>query len=126
MSGFVSDYSTASVTLVNYYVTLFRVRLCFDRSENSAAIICPVAGVYINVQGTEAERAMIARCVAERQNLASAVLADKTVIVFCKSLVFHVVPLTLRACLTNLKLILDRFRHLFFPVPVCFSFCVAE
>ena len=75
---------------------LFGVGESLDRAENSAAIVGSVARVYINVKRAKAERTVIARGVAKGQNLFSAVLADKALVVFSKTLIFHnYLPFTL-------------------------------
>ena len=59
------------------------------RAKYSAATVLSVTGVYINVERAKAEGAMIARGVAERKHLSSAILAGEAVIVFCESFSFH-------------------------------------
>lgn len=59
MGGFVADDSAASVALVYYYIAALCVGLGFYRAEDAAAGICSVAGVHVNVEGTEAERAVV-------------------------------------------------------------------
>lgn len=56
---FVSNYLSASVAPVDDNIAFFGIGLGADRTKNSTAIICSVAGVYINVQGAEAEWAMV-------------------------------------------------------------------
>ena len=89
VSCFIPYHRTASVTLMDYYVSLLRIGLSLYGAQNSSAIVRSVSGINIHVQRTEAEGAMITGGVAEGQYLASAILADKSVIVFCKSFLFH-------------------------------------
>ena len=91
MRGLVSYYGTASVAFVYDDIPLLRVRLCLDRTENTAAVVGSVTGVDIHVQRAEAEGAVVARGVAERKDLLAAALADEAVVVFGESLVFHIV-----------------------------------
>ena len=77
VGSLVSNYRAASVASVDDHVSLFRIGLGSDRAENTAAIVCSVAGIYINVKGTKAERAMISRGIAKRQNLFAAGFADE-------------------------------------------------
>ena len=111
MCRLVSDYRATSVTAVYYDISLLGVGLCLDGAENTAAGVGSVAGVDINVERAEAEGAMIARGISEGEHLLAAVLADKAVIVFCESFVFHTVPLdrlgrlSLRAQIYNRKVV---------------------
>ena len=89
VGGLVSHYLAALFTAVNYYITAFGVGKRSYRAQNSAARICSVPGVYINVKRREAKRAVISRGISERKNLATAAFAYKSVIVFGKSFVFH-------------------------------------
>jgi hypothetical protein len=90
VGGLVSYHRAASIASVDNYVSLFRIGLGADRAENSAAIVCSVAGVYINVKGTKAERAMISRGVAKGQNLFAAILANKTLVKLFEAFIFHI------------------------------------
>lgn len=90
----VSYYGTASVAFVYDDIPLLRVRLCLDRTENSAATVCSVAGVYIHVQGAQAKRTVVARGISEGENLMAAVLAYEAVVVFCESFIFHIIRLS--------------------------------
>ena len=89
MGGFVADCCAASCAFVNYNVAALCVRFGFDWTEYAAAFICSVTGIDIYVKRTEAEGTMVARCVAEREHLFAAILADEAAIVFCKAFVFH-------------------------------------
>ena len=89
MGGFVARDASASVAFMDYDISLFRVGLDPYRAQYAAAGVRSVSGVYINVKRAEAERAVISRGVAERENLFSAILADESAIVFLESLFFH-------------------------------------
>lgn len=82
VGGLVADGCAATVTSVYDDVALLGVGLGLHGAENSAAGVCPVAGVDVNVERAKAERAMIARGVAEGQDLFAAVLADEAFILF--------------------------------------------
>ena len=82
----VSYNCAAPVTAVNYDIAALGVGLCLNRAEYSAAGVCSVAGIYVNVQRTEAEWAMITRGVSERKHLLVAVFTYKAGIVLGKSL----------------------------------------
>jgi len=89
VGGFVADCRAATLAFMDYYISALGVGLGFYRTENSAAFVCSVAGVYIDVERAKAEGAVVARGVAEWQNLLAAIFADKAVIVFCKAFRFH-------------------------------------
>lgn len=69
--------------------TLLGIGQSLYRAENTAAIVGSVTGVDIYVQRTEAEGAVVARRIAERQYLLAAVFANKALVVLFKSLFFH-------------------------------------
>ena len=50
VGGFVAGDASAPVAFVDYDISLFRVGKGLDRAENTAAVVCSVAGVDINVQ----------------------------------------------------------------------------
>ena len=82
MSRLVSNDLAATLASMDYYISLFGVGKRSYGAQNSAAFVCSVARVNVNVKRAKAKRAVIARGVAKRQNLFSAILADKSVIVF--------------------------------------------
>ena len=88
----VTDDSAAPVTALNHDEPLFRVGGGTDWTEHAVAGIRPVPGENIHVQGAKAERTVIAGGVPEGQNLASAVHADESVVLFLKSFGFHNIP----------------------------------
>ena len=73
----VSLYRAAFFAFVNDDITLFRIGLDPYRTHYAAARICPVARIYINMKRAETSRTMIARTVAERMNLETAISADE-------------------------------------------------
>lgn len=85
--------STASAAFVRDDKALLGIRLRENGIHNTAAVRCAVAGIYIEMETAEAKRAMVARGIAERRNLASAVLANEAAVVFCESFLFHVIVL---------------------------------
>ena len=60
-----------------------------DRFHRAAAGIGTVAGVDVHVERPKAKRAMVAGGVAQRQDFAPAMRADKTVVVLGKALLLH-------------------------------------
>ena len=89
MGGSVADSLTALFASVDYDISAARIGLCSYRHKKSAAGVGSVTGIYVNVQGMQAEGAVISRGVAEGQYLAPAVSAYEAVVVFCKSFTFH-------------------------------------
>jgi hypothetical protein len=69
---------------------LFRIGLTAHGAHNATAIRRPVTRHYIKMQGAKALGAMIARAVAKRRNLVSAVGAYKARIVLFESFIFHI------------------------------------
>ena len=82
----IADDRAASLTAVNYDISLFRVGKGLDRAKYSAAVVCSVPRVYINVERAKAEGTMVARGVAQGHNLSSAAFANKALVVFLESL----------------------------------------
>ena len=74
---------------MNDNISLFRVGKSLDRTKNTLTLIGSVARIDVNVKRAKTEGTVISRGVAKRQDLFSAVFADKSRIVFLKSLVFH-------------------------------------
>lgn len=85
----VSDGLAAFFTAVNDDIALLRVGKRAYGTENAAALVGSVAGVYIDVQGGETEGAVISRGVAERLDALAAGGTDEARIVFRKSFRFH-------------------------------------
>lgn len=96
MRGFVAVNFAAFGAFMENDVTLFRVGERFYWVHDAAAFTGSVAGVYVNVKRAKAFGAMVARGIAEGQNLKPAVCTDKTVVVFCEKLLFHVFFLYLK------------------------------
>ena len=82
VGGFIADGCAASIASVNDDVSLFGVGLCPYRAEYSAAIVCPVTRIYINVKRAKAKRTVIARGIAKGHDLFAAIFAYKAGIVF--------------------------------------------
>ena len=80
---------TASVASVCDDKAATVVRLASDGAQNSAAGIGAVARQNVDVQRAKAKGAVIARSVSEGKHLFAAAHADKSAIVFLKSLRFH-------------------------------------
>ena len=89
MSRFVSDDGAALLAAVDYDIAALCVGERLYGAENSAAFVCTVTGVYINVQRAKAKWTVVSRRVAEREHLLAAIFTNKTVIVFSKSFSFH-------------------------------------
>ena len=80
---------TAAGAFVNDDKALFGIGLCADGLHLPLAFAGAVAGVDVHVEGPEAEGAVIAGGVAKGLHGFSAVLADKSVVVFGESFLFH-------------------------------------
>ena len=74
---------------MNDNVALFGVSNNLNRLHRRATFAGSVAGIYINVQRPQAERAVVARGVSERLDLFAAMGADKTVVILRKSFALH-------------------------------------
>ncbi len=86
----VPAYCAAFPAAVDYYISLLCISFDLDRLKLSAALAGSVAGIFVHVKRPKAKRAMVSRRIAERFDLPAAVSADKSVIIFPKSLFFHV------------------------------------
>ena len=85
----VADGSAAFVAAVNYDISALCVGERLNGAQDTAAVVGSVTGIYINVQGAKTKGAVISRGVSEREHLLAAILADKALVVFLKSLFFH-------------------------------------
>ena len=85
----VSLYLAASCTAVDYHISALGVKLDADRFHRRAALVCSVARIYVDVQGPQAKRAMVARGIAEGLYLLPTMGAGKAAIVFTETLIFH-------------------------------------
>ena len=47
------------LTLMDYYIATFTVRLCSYRTENTLTFVLSVAGIYIYMERAEAKRTMV-------------------------------------------------------------------
>lgn len=92
MSGFVAVKLSAFRAFVYDYIALFGVGHDLDRLHWRATFAGAVAGIYVDVKRPKAKGAVIARGVAERLDLLATMGADKSVVVFCKSFLFHKNP----------------------------------
>ena len=87
----VATESSASAALVRDHksaalVVGLRSHGIHDRTALGRAI----PGIYVEVQAAEALRTVVARGVSERGDLGSAVFADESAVVFCKSFLIHI------------------------------------
>ena len=82
MRGTAALDGSASDAAVSYDISSPRVRYRRDRLHLPAAGAGAVAGVFVHMERPEAERAVIARGVAERLDLPAAMRAHKAGIVF--------------------------------------------
>ena len=69
--------------------TTLRVRFRERRVHHSAAPGRAVAGIDVQMQGTQAFRTVVARCILQRRHLMSAVCTDKSAVIFCKPFCVH-------------------------------------
>ena len=90
VGGAVAVKLAAFGTAVNDHVSLSRVGLHADRLHRSAALVGAIPGIDVHVQGPQAKRAVVARGVAQGQDLFSAMRANKAAVVFGKAFLFHV------------------------------------
>lgn len=82
VSSLVSLDLAALCTAVDDDITLLGIGNTADRLHGSAALVCAVAGVDVNVQRPQTYGAVVTGGIAQRFYLCSAVSADETVIVF--------------------------------------------
>ena len=87
--GFVAHRLAAFVAAMDDDKALFRIGKGLYGTENALAGVGSVARIYIYMERAKAEGTVISRGVAEGLYLSATVLADETVVVFLKSLVFH-------------------------------------
>ena len=88
MRGAAALFGAAFGAFVGDDISLLRVGLDEDRLHQTEALAGAVAGIFVNMNRPQAERAMVARGRAERLYLSSAMSADESRIVFCKSFIF--------------------------------------
>ena len=89
MGGAVTVDLSTGLALVKDDVSFFGVGFHANGLHLSAARVCPVTWIDVNVQGPKAEGAVIARGVPQRFDLFATVLTDKAVVVFGKSFLLH-------------------------------------
>lgn len=83
-------YLAAFVAFMEYDITLFGVGKRFYRAHDSATFTSSVSRIFVNVERAKALGAMIARCIAERKHLKSAVGANEAVVIFSEKFLFHI------------------------------------
>lgn len=89
--GLVPTESSAFAALVrDHESTPLVVGLCGHGIHYPAAIGRAIPRIYVEVEAAEALRTVVARRVAERGYLRSAVFADESAVVFCKSFLIHI------------------------------------
>ena len=89
VGSFIAADLSAFIAFMNDDITFFGVRLRFDRTQDATAGIGAVAGVDIYVERAKTARTMVAGAVSERLDFKSAVFADKGIVVFGESFLFH-------------------------------------
>ena len=82
MRRLVSVNFVAFCASVKNYVSLLGVSYYLDGLHRRATLASAVTRIYVNVKRPKAKRAVIARGVAKRQYLTSAMCAYKSVVVF--------------------------------------------
>ena len=87
--GFVAHRSAAFFAAVDDDIPLLRIRQDLYRLQKTKAIVCPVAGIDVDMDGAETLRAMIARGHAQRLDFEAAVPAGEAAVVFLKPFIFH-------------------------------------
>ena len=93
--GAVSADLSAFLAAVYDYKSVLCVGLGAYGAHQSAALVCSVAWVYINVERAKAKGTVVSRAASHRKNLAAAVGAHEGIIVFRKSFLFHIICLKL-------------------------------
>ncbi len=94
ISGFVARGHTAFGAAVGDDIATLGVRLRFDGEHQSAAGVGAVARHDVHMDGCKAEGTMVARGISQRHNLSTAVLTDKTTVIFGKAFGFHMSSLS--------------------------------
>ena len=88
MGGAAALFGAAFGAFVRDDIAFFEVGLNEDRLHKPQALAGAITGVFVNMYRPQAERAMVARGRAERLYLSSAMSADESRVVFCKSFIF--------------------------------------
>ena len=102
MRGAVPSDLSAHGASVDDHKSSTRVGFHADRFHLPTALVCAIPGVDVHVQRPQAKGAMIARGIAQRNHFLSAMRANKTVVIFRKSLLFHVSTPVFRSLLIML------------------------
>ncbi len=89
MSRTAAADSAAFFTFMDNYKTSPCVGFNAYGAHGAAALVCPVAGIDVNVKRPQAFWTMVAGCVAKRFHFKAAVLTDKSFVVFAKSFFFQ-------------------------------------
>lgn len=89
MRGAVSVYFSALCTFIHYDIPFFRVGHGGYRLHRAAALVRPIARIYVNVNRPKTKGTVVARAFAERLYLPAAVQTDKSAVIFRKSFYFH-------------------------------------
>ena len=79
----------ALFTAVGDDKAFFGIGLALDGLKPTLTLAGAVAGVFIDMYRPKTVRAVVAGGIYQRRHLFFAVLADKTAVIFCKSLGFH-------------------------------------
>ncbi len=88
-------YRSAFYAFVGDYISALRVGLGKDRLHIPSALAGAVAGVFIEMPRPKAEWTMVSRGVAKRLHRPTAMRADKSAVIFRKSLALHIKHLTI-------------------------------
>ena len=88
MCGAATLFGSAFGAFVGDDISLLRVGLDEDRLHKTEALAGAVAGVFVDMYRPQTEGAVVARGRAERLYLSSAMTADESRVVFCKSFIF--------------------------------------
>ena len=111
MRGAATRERPAFLATVHKNVAAFGVRLGADGTQGSATAVGTIPRMNVHVERVKAKGAMIARGVAERQNLPTAMRTEKAVIVFCEKCRIHKPSLTYTEFAENARH--DVFSHAF-------------
>lgn len=85
----VADCCSALFTAVHYHVPLLGVGEHLHRSKKPETVVCSVPGVYVDMDGAEASRAVVAGRDSKRLYLVSTTSANKSAVIFLKTFFFH-------------------------------------
>ena len=80
---------TAFLTLMQNHVALFGIGLYADRLHLPSALVGAIARVDVHVERPKAKGTMVSGGVAQGKHFLAAMGAHESVVVFCKSFLFH-------------------------------------